>query len=478
MRSSALPLEGASVMMGNCDDEDTILGYDKSRDVLLEAVWALRRLEDEYANGTHGEASPVPLVLKRSNDANGCELIPHKGLSFMEETHIEDDMTSSPISLEREVAQRVPTYPAISLSEFAGSSKTVIQNEIDLCSRPSSPERASTPNIPTYPAIPKLQSSTVATGEVHQAPPLTPPRRRVLPKSSLTKLATVIEHTPPTYQPRKTPPIPSSTVEIVESDKVVEQMATSPASSPQGQDSSSRTISSSASTKSHTGSGVIYIQPSAQLQSMQAISERDLVEMGGDEDSSAPWTSTRVYSMTRQTLPMAYIPTGAPSNNNDVGINKAHARFNNTLVHSSAQKPLASQTKPPTTMVKEHTEWIEDFLARKEETDHFEAEDRIIQERREKRERGLLGRVDSINRFRSKTMISKTAKRGSFEARQERRSKSSELGLDWSRSSHAAREQHDKEDGGGMVFGMPRKSYTTNRRPLLGQGYNRIGDAD
>ncbi|USP77416.1 uncharacterized protein yc1106_04690 [Curvularia clavata] len=217
-------------------------------------------------------------------------------------------------------------------------------------------------------------------------------------------LTTVVEHKPPVHAPaRLTAKRSVETLEIYEIDNVAEKKeAITGFLSVPTQDRGSRTstMSSVVSAKSHQGPGAIYIRPSAQLQNMQSISDRDrrLQDAAKFYNSALSLVNSRAVCT----------PTGTPESISNIPLStsvyQAHAKLNRSLSSASdfaSRRGIQNWAKSsewvePCQATEGATEWIEDFLTRKEQADRAEEE----QTRNEKREKVTVMRGNSINKFR------------------------------------------------------------------------------
>ncbi|KAF1838259.1 hypothetical protein BDW02DRAFT_11305 [Decorospora gaudefroyi] len=409
------------------EDEDGIAraymppGHNKNRAVLLEAVGMLKQEKAENTDQRNSNAARV----QKHPSSEPIQLL-------------EDYMLSRSPSLESFPTKAVPNSPSIPRSVLeAFSTVATSDNYLDFGSVTS--DREPTSSVPTYPLVPKLQSSH-ATNSIHTAHALTVPRRKPVSRSSLTKLTTVTEHRPPAYQP--TQPVAASELlgDIsrpapvnVEENDTINDLSNVPAPE---RSSRTSTMSSATSVASYQGPGAICIRPSTQLHSMQSISELD-VRLKAASSLRRPWARSKVYPACPQE---SFPPTGTPESLTNTPLNasvyEAHSRLNDSL-HSTSNSiyrlnakdwARSSEWVEPCPIVEGPTEWIEDFLTRKAEADRIE-EEHLLRQKQEKKEKGILGRVDSIDRFRARlslsvrrrrTSVAAVGKRGSFEARQER----------------------------------------------------------
>ncbi|RAR00856.1 hypothetical protein DDE82_006950 [Stemphylium lycopersici] len=275
------------------------------------------------------------------------------------------------------------------------------------------------PQIPTYPAIPPLQSSNATDGP-RQAHGLTMSRRKPLPKSSTVKLSPVAEHKSSTYElTAPTGTRDAEPVEIAKTDDLEDSTISGLLSVPK-QDRYSRTstMSSAISAKSHEGPGAIYIRPSAQLESMQCISELD------KKLRSAAKCRNGWQTMGRKNDGV-HTPTGTPESISNIPLNaqvyRAHSRLNHTIQNipdvtdrvSMQDWAKSSEWIEPCSTAPGPTEWIEDFLTRREQADRAEEN----KKRKQKRENGIL-RGNSLNNFVRRLSGKKVVgKRKSFETR-------------------------------------------------------------
>lgn len=189
--------------------------------------------------------------------------------------------------------------------------------------------------VPTYPNVPKLQSSEV-TNTIHEADAPTMPRREPLSSLSHSKLTKVIEHRPPTYRPTGLlleGAVPTTSItetdEVIASDDAITSISNMPPHLPSSRTS---TMCSAVSAKSHQGPGPIHVSPSAQLQSMQSISELD-ARLNGATSLRKPWRTSRHNRTSSQ---VTYTPTGTPESISNVplsvGLFEAHSRLNDNIL--------------------------------------------------------------------------------------------------------------------------------------------------
>jgi hypothetical protein len=264
-------------------------------------------------------------------------------------------------------------------------------------------DRALKYQVPTYPAIPPLQSSN-ATNGTHRACSLSMSRSKRLPRSSAMHLTTVVEHKPPAYAPaRIVEKCSVETFDVFEIDDIAEEKEpiTGFLSVPtQERGSRTSTMSSVVSEISHQGPGAIYIRPSAQLQNMQSVSDRDrtLQEAARFYNSAMRKTSSRGI----------YTPTGTPESISNIPLSasvyQAHAKLNRSIrsipdvgsCRSMQNWAKSSEWVEPCQTTEGPTDWIEDFLTRKEQADRAEEE----KTRNEKKEKGALMRGNSFGKFR------------------------------------------------------------------------------
>ena len=277
-----------------------------------------------------------------------------------------------------------------------------------------------TSQIPTYPVIPPLQSSSMLNNTPRAYAISMSPSKR-LPGSSAMKLTTVLEHKPPTYQPaRITATYSAETLDIFESDSFAgENDGVSSFLEVTTQDRCSRTstMSSVLSAESHQAPGAIYIRPSAQLQNMQSMSDRDarLEEAARYYRPGVGWTVGRANTSG------VYTPTGTPESISNIPLQnhvyQAHSNLNRSLrpiqdispsmgIHNWAK---SSEWVEPCNTGEGPTEWIEDFLSRKEQADREEEE----KMRNERKEKIAVMRGNSIGKFRRRLSL----KRGTEERR-------------------------------------------------------------
>jgi hypothetical protein len=404
-------------------DASTTLGHDKHKAALLKAIANLRQQERECSGVTHSKASSVQPILESNNKANGAGARSRNDLPLSTETQAIEDSILLDQELHHEPTQaRIPTCPPPPRSVFNGFDDTASPSQ-----QYAPPEETSTSHIPTYPAVPKLQSS-IETEGVHDVHTLTS-RRKLLPKPSHPKLFTVIEDRPPTYLPT-TPhktlhfPLRRRTGTTSDEDDRITGLLDVPA---QEQYSRTNTMSSTNSINSHQGPFPIYISPSMQLQGMQSIGEMDYERQRLRAHTPIPLTRSQASSLIENHT-SSEVPS---STSNEYNIYKAHFHLNDTIRCSTSTpsehictRDWARSTEwvAPSGNTEGPTEWIEDFLVRREEADRLEAEERR-RKGKEKRPDGLLRRVSTIGKnSMNKRRLSKrnnTQGRASFEARQE-----------------------------------------------------------
>ena len=197
------------------------------------------------------------------------------------------------------------------------------------------------------------------------------------------------------------------------------------------------TTSSGDSVTSHQA-GVIYIKPSPQLQSMQAVKEH--VREHGDPTPYGPWTRSDVYStQSTANLPVtSYIPSGTPltvfntfrkvdiDGTEDPRLVPRPAHMFE-LVREEQDWSEACEWAEPSAVVEGPTQWIEGYLARKAEADLLESQAHSTKAGRI-HQKCSLNRVDSlkqVNKLMRKLSRSSSGKKTleascGFDPRQER----------------------------------------------------------
>ncbi len=287
----------------------------------------------------------------------------------------------------------------------------------------------STFGVPTYPTAPKPPLSNI-TNSRHQANTFTTPIHKPLQKSSDRELTTVLENKPPTYGPTFVPPLRrvssiDDTDNIVERDKAVTSCSDILSDQPCSRTS---TMSSVISAKSHQEPGPIHIRPSSQLQSMQSISELD-ARLHAASSLRRPW---RMSLPNRKIMQEDYTPTGTPESISNVplraGVFEAHLRLNRNVLSESTDRvnvqdwARSSEWVAPCAIDEGSKEWIADFLARQEQADRDEDIERQRSGKQDRKYGSIRNRVNSTDRFRRRLSTKRVASdRGSFEARQERK---------------------------------------------------------
>ncbi|KAG9192545.1 hypothetical protein G6011_11279 [Alternaria panax] len=385
------------------------LGHDRGAEILLKSVQRLTHKEAENHIGTavvkvEDIASPEDAQLIENREvcesSVGPSIPSNKFPMYFEEPPSATEILSTLSALELETDMQPYNDTGIS-------------------------------GVPTYPTIPKLQPSDV-TDTIHQADGLTIPRSKPSLGSSHNKLPTVIESKPSNHQLTGISfeeAVP--TISITETDRLVaSNNAITSTSNMLLHLPSSRTstMCSAVSAKSHQEPGPIHINPSAQLQSMQSISELDsrLTEVS---NLRKPWGKPRYDRISGQGT---YTTTGTPESISKVplsaGLFEAHSRLNDNLLSQYVDEVAkydwarSSEWVEPCAVDDGPKEWIEDYLTRQEQADRDEESERQRQEKQDKRYRGIRSRVNSTDKFRRKLSKKRVTKEwGSFEARQERK---------------------------------------------------------
>ncbi len=329
-------------------------------------------------------------------------------------------------------------------NQFKSSEDTSIPAPSPACRRSLSLRSA--PNASTFTATELMKSGQSEDQNMRFC---SPRLRRVYScpgMASRRQLYTISEEIPEFYSPPRrhgTWPTNSSKQLITHSSDA--QLEDFPRAEDAEEEESERMSTRPPSEISYRGLGAIYIQPSPQLAGMQAVGEH-LREEGDEFWSHETWTRSRAFLTQSQiSIPIAsYVPTGSP-----------RTVFSN--LQSPSEKNIVSRrpgsgggraaewgepSSSSSTRVNEHasspTEWIEGYLARREEADRLE------DEARRKQEKGLkwdLRRMESFSKIKRRL----SAKKGmGFEPRWEqafsgRRSFSPPLDEETSESSGAGR---------------------------------------
>ncbi len=328
-------------------------------------------------------------------------------------------------------------------NQFKSSEDTSIPAPSPACRRSLSLRSA--PNASTFTATELMKSGQ---SEDQNMRFYSPRLRRVYSCpgiASRRQLYTISEEIPEFYSPPRrhgTWPTNSSKQPIFYSEAQWEDV---PRAEDAEEEESERISTRPPSEVSYRGLGAIYIQPSPQLAGMQAVGEH----LREEDDEFWPhetWTRSRAFLTQSQiSIPIAsYVPTGSPrtvfSNLQSPSEKNIVSRRPGSSGGRAAEwgEPSSSSS----TRVNEHpsspTEWIEGYLARREEADRLE------DEARRKQEKGLkwdLRRMESFSKIKRRL----SAKKGmGFEPRREqafsgRRSFSPPLDEETSESSGVGR---------------------------------------
>ena len=274
-------------------------------------------------------------------------------------------------------------------------------------------------SISTPPTIPVLLSQSTEKEIGHARSSLSSRHKPGHPrKASQHSLPTIVERNPEIYQPTySSNEAPANLSNYTfEYDKMI--------SEPSMMEQEHPTIKADMeSAVSHPSYSVIRIQPSPQLASMQAIGEH--VQRTGDTSPYGTRTRSKVFTTQSQlSLPHAsYIPTGSPR--------AVFKKFEEIEKSSSNHSRLAyyvpriakvigekdwvraSEGAHSNTSLERSTDWIEGFLARREEADRLEE----AKQKQEKMMKWNLTRTESFKRIKRRLSGKRAA---DFEPRQER----------------------------------------------------------
>lgn len=308
--------------------------------------------------------------------------------------------------------------------------------EHSLIPRPLSPRTSL--RTPIYPNIPVLSLSD-ENDVPHEAQPVIPSTTNDSSSMKPAQLCTIAENKPPFYRPttgtQSLPPaVESQFSEMFDTDSRF--LATEQGPTEQVRTMTMSTVDSIASYPN----GVIYIKPSPQLQSMQAVKEH--VKAIGDPTPYGPWTRSKMFrTQSDLSLPLAsYVPTGSPRAVFTPLENVDESAFGNTrpdlippcmleLTKGGKHLIKACDCAQPTVVVDGPTKWIEGYLVRKADADRQEEEQRRKDARAHRWDLSQVDSLKQVNKMVRKLSLStKKSEREGFEVHRDC-SETSKMGM-------------------------------------------------